>query len=130
MKQKDKKDYQSLVVGCLFCLILLIGFILYINLNDKNRVYKKAINTTFDTVDKTLSKYKKVSNSLDKPNNLTLDILSETDTINLSLNKDSNNKIISANAKAIKDNNTILEGDIIHQNSKTYLKSNVLNTTY
>lgn len=130
MKQKDKKDYQSLVVGCLFCLILLIGFILYINLNDKTRVYKKAINTTFDTVDKTLSKYKKVANSLDKPNNLTLDIISETDTINLSLNKDSNNKIISANAKAIKDNNTILEGDIIHQNSKTYLKSNVLNTTY
>ena len=130
MKQKDKKDYQSLVVGCLFCLILLIGFILYVNLNDKTRVYKKAINTTFDTVDKTLSKYKKVANPLDKPNNLTLDIISETDTINLSLNKDSNNKIISANAKAIKDNNTILEGDIIHQNSKTYLKSNVLNTTY
>lgn len=130
MKPKDKKIFQKLGLSCLLCFIILLGLILFINLNDKTRIYKNAIAKTFEAVDKTLNKYKKVANPLDKPNNLTLNITSANDTINLSLNKDSNNKIISANAKAIKDNNTILEGDIIYQNNKTYLKSNILKTIY
>lgn len=130
MKETKKNNYSNILIVCVVCVIILIGLIVYINLNDKTKVYKDIINSSFDVVDKTLVKYKATVTPVDKANVLKATITSPTDKINLNVNYDPQNKIINLGADILIDNETVFNGKIIHENSKTYFKSDILNNTY
>ena len=130
MQENKKTNNQTILVLCIICSIVLVGLIVFINLNDKTKVYKNIINSSFDVVDKALKKYKTVASPVDKANTLTATVTSPTDIVNLKLDYSPKDKIFNLGATINKDNQAIFEGKLIHQDNKTYLKSNVLNNTY
>ena len=130
MQENKKTNNQTILVLCIICSIVLVGLIVFINLNDKTKVYKNIINSSFDVVDKALKKYKTVASPVDKANTLTATVTSPTDIVNLKLDYIPKDKIFNLGATINKDNQAIFEGKLIHQDNKTYLKSNVLNNTY
>ena len=130
MQEKKKTNNQTVLVLCIICSIVLIGLIVFINLNDKTKVYKNIINSSFDVIDKALKNYKTVASPIDKANTLTATVTSPTDVVDLKLDYSPKDKIFNLGATINKDNQAIFEGKLIHQDSKTYVKSNVLNNTY
>ena len=121
MKKQTKKDF--IIIGSIL-LFLLLGLIVYINLNDKVKPFKTVITKSFDYLDKGVERLKNTPDFL-SDNKVSLEITDSNESINLNLDYSSKNKYIKLDGTL--GNNKLT---YYYLNNNSYLKSPSLSNTY
>lgn len=121
MKKQTKQDL--IIIGSIL-LFLLLGLIVYINLNDKVKPFKMVITKSFDIMDKGVGTLKNAPDVM-KDNQVFLELSDSKETINLNLGYSPKNKYIKLDGNL--NNNDLT---YIFKDNKSYLKSTKLNNTY
>ena len=121
MKKQTKQDL--IIIGSIL-LFLLLGLIVYLNLNDKVKPFKTVITKTFDYLDKGVDNLKNTPDLL-SDNNAFLELTNSKETLNLNLDYSPKNKYIKLNGTLGNNNLTYY-----YLNNNSYLKSPSLSNTY
>ena len=121
MKKQTKQDF--IIIGSIL-LFLLLGLIVYINLNDKTGPFKTIIKNTFTYVNKINDSVKNVPD-LTSDYKVYLELSNSNETLKLNLDYSPKNKYIKLDGN-LNDNDLTY----IFKDNKSYLKSTKLNNTY
>ena len=121
MKKQTKQDI--IIIGSIL-LFLLLGLIVFITLNDKEKPFKTVITKTFEVIDKGVDGLKNTPD-FQSDNKVTLDLTDSKETISLNLDYSPKNKYIKLNGTLGNNNLTYY-----YENNNSYLKSPDLSNTY